>query len=210
MFANQSPRMNVRNTLQRVLLLPGLLLGATTPLLAQRDAADPRCRDAVSYLRETTHAEDLAADAAVNVAEKRQQARAQLVSCGSVASEYAASVISETRSLVDTTLLRTELSSFGEIRDASVFAAALEVAGDRAASVPARMYALRTLLVLSTGSCGRCWPDDSGHDDRHVWRGGTPLPSDAGSQSRVLARRIANDASEPERLRTVAGCVAGT
>ena len=190
-------------------LLLALVLGSASSLQAQRDETDPKCREAVSYLRQTTHAEDFSGEAAANLAEKRQNARAQLISCGSVASEYAAAVISETRSLVDTAVLRTELSDFATYRDASVFAAALEVASDRTASVPARSYALRTLSMLGTGSCGRCWPDAATSDDRREWRGGTPLPADAARQSRELASRIARDASEPERLRTLAACIAG-
>lgn len=199
----------MRTTQFRSFLWLALVVGSSSPLQAQRDE-DPKCREAVSYLRETTHAEDLAGDAASNVAEKRQNARARLLSCGAVASEYAASVISETRLLVDTVKLQNEMSDVVVYRDASVFAAALEVASDRSASEPARAYALRTLSLLSRGTCGRCWPQASAPDDRHTWRGGTPLPPDADRQSRELAGRIAHDTSEPESLRALAACLAGT
>lgn len=200
----------VRTTELRSVLLLALVVGTSSPLQAQRGDTDPKCREAVSYLRETTRAEDFTGDAAATLAEKRQNARAQLLSCGGIASEYAASVISETRLLVDTVKLRTEMSDVVAYRDASVFAAALEVASDRNASEPARAFALRTLSLLSRGTCGRCWPHASVPDERHKWRGGTPLPPDADRQSRELANRIAHDESEPEGLRALAACLAGT
>lgn len=200
----------VRTAQSSSLLLLALILCTSAPLQAQKDETDPKCRDAVSYLRETAHAEELTGDAASTLAEKRRSARAQLLSCGAVASDYTASVISETRFLVDTAVLRTEMSDVVVYRDASVFAAALEVASDRSASEPARAFALRTLSMLSSGTCGRCWPHAPAPGGRREWRGGTPLPPDAERQSRELESRIARDTSEPESLRALAACLAGT
>lgn len=107
------------------------------------------------------------------------------------------------------------------LRDRALYEAALEIAGDRAASVPARVFAFRALLLLNeprlsiryedmvstagsrTGARGGC---------SFSWRRGgmpytgTALPADFKDRITAVAKRVRGDSSEPEPVRVAAKC----
>lgn len=108
------------------------------------------------------------------------------------------------------------------LRDRHLFEAALEIGGDKSASLPARMFAVRALLMLVAPgvqpsyqellriretSTGRRWICTLGITrDAHM-RPGVPLPADYEEEAEALAKRIEADPSEPEELRYAAKCV---
>lgn len=108
------------------------------------------------------------------------------------------------------------------LRDRHLFEAALEIGGDRSASLPARMFALRALLMLvepgmqpsyaelsrvKHSNARRRWSCDLGKVRDAYMRGGVPLPADYERQAEALAKRIDADSLEPEELRYAAKCI---
>jgi hypothetical protein len=115
--------------------------------------------------------------------------------------------------------------------DEKLFRAALEIAGDRAASVEARVFAFLGLLRMALAGTNRfveyqdlvggfvdepgamvwvgggCVQGTASHDSRLV---GTPLPADFKHQIRLVASRVRNDEAEPVDVRTAALCTVST
>lgn len=107
------------------------------------------------------------------------------------------------------------------LRDRHLFEAALEIAGDRSASVPTRVFAFRALRkLLYPGEVSKYKDLVGGFDARGWVRGGcksgwvhfdmpydgVALPSNYSEQIRLLAQRVRTDLSEPEDIRTAAAC----
>lgn len=142
-----------------------------------------------------------------------------VVICGRAGGSALASAIHRTRSVTDTAELEAITRAVRTFRDGAVFNTALDVAGDRSASVPARVIAFRTLLVtLSPGrslsyanmttvgmidSClGR---PRSLHDEVSE---GAPLPPRYTELLRDTAARVRDDPTESAEVRQAARCAA--
>jgi hypothetical protein len=108
------------------------------------------------------------------------------------------------------------------LRDARILSASLEIAGDNTASVPARVYALRSLLMLGRPDL---WPEYTEmaapvvgtrrpggcHFGRRTGEfpyQGAALPPDTRSRIVAVANALQRDASEPPDVRAAARCVA--
>ena len=156
--------------------------------------------------------------------QQRNLAAQRLLGCGAFGGLTAAWSIRETRMLADTTTLRKLVAVFGNFRDTAVVNAAMSVASDPAASVPARVYALRTIWVLRKGNAGIAyeqllpWEEFRGEwsarceigvnvvDGHPFWTEGATLPPGFESDLRAFARRLAFDRSQPVEVRTAAKC----
>jgi hypothetical protein len=100
-----------------------------------------------------------------------------------------------------------------------MFAAAIEVAGDRSATPQARVYALRVLVWALNPGGWISYADlaGTGQSDRRVCLrygtpfhtqivSGEPLPGDYVERVHRLAASILDDASEPVTVRSAAFC----
>ena len=109
----------------------------------------------------------------------------------------------------------------GSFRDADVFAALLEVAGDPASSVPARVYALLALEDITDPDLRYSFADATTEldelarprcygrlqtvsDPRQV--AGTPLPPDYESRVHDVRRRIRANSAPPRLVRATTFC----
>ena len=130
-----------------------------TSLRAQEPerTASTECRQAATVLRAFDEAVVCGGGRAVEgdgKMKERALAASQLALCGAFGGIAAAQAIRETRMFSDTATLRNLVAKFSNFRDTAVVNAAMSVAGDAAASVPARVYALRTIWVLRKGNGG--------------------------------------------------------
>lgn len=130
---------------------------AGAPLHAQEagNAASKECQQAATVLRafdEAVVRSGGRAHEGDGKLKERELAAQQLAQCGPFGGMTAAWTIRTTRTLSDTAVLRSLLAVFGNVRDTAEVAAAMSVAGDPAASVPARIYALRAIWVLHKGN----------------------------------------------------------
>ena len=126
-----------------------------------------------------------------------------------------AEALSVARASSDTAYLNALTSPLIRLRDGSVFAAALTLAGDRGASVPARVAALRALMYavrpggyvdfasLGSPQTINCF-GTSATDSRVL--NGAPLPANHVESVGVLADGLQKDASEPDAIRSAANC----
>ena len=126
-----------------------------------------------------------------------------------------AAALTAARTSADTAYLHALTAPFIQLRDGHVFEAALSVAGDRAASQPARVAAIRTLMyavrpggyvdpaALPNPSTVNCFGMPSPHSEV---LNGAPLPSDYLAQVRALMWQIQNDTSEAAGIRHSANC----
>ena len=158
--------------------------------------------------------------------EQRQLAVAQLLNCGALGGLEAASTIRSTRKLTDSALLYELVGPFRNFRDTAVVNAVMTVAADASASVPARVFALRTMWVLQTGkfwmgyeeliprrespneapvtTCGRGLRVADG---KPHWNIGVAPAAGFESALRTLATQLKADASQPVEIRAAASCV---
>jgi hypothetical protein len=126
------------------------------------------------------------------------------------------------RSSTDTVELTRITNAADWLRDGSLFAAAYDLLGDRAASHEARIFGVRVLMwaflpgteiryshlvAIVDGDgvpiCAGLGP--SLHGDLVI---GTPLPPDWAPRAQHLGRTIALDPTEPVRVRQAARCLA--
>lgn len=149
----------------------------------------------------------------------------QIGGCGSEV--YGASIAAGVRRLraeTDTAVLGRLWNPMHFLQDGSLYDAALEIAGDRAASVPSRVFALLALIHASRLGTSATYPGVTGGFDEHGFvRGGcgnitvyddvritgTPLPADWRAQVQALGERLRSDLSEPLDVRTAASCLPG-
>ena len=135
-------------------------------------------------------------------------------SCPQIAPTLARS-LAAVRASADTAYLNALTAPFVRIRDGSAFSAAMNLAQDRSASVPARIAAIRTLMFavrpgwfvrfawLMNPSTTHCFLPPSPHSELF---NGVPLPDDYVAQVRYLASRIQSDPTEPQIVRSAANC----
>jgi hypothetical protein len=159
-----------------------------------------------------------------NPAPHRQWAGAFIQRCG--ADEVAdanVAALNRLRSSRDTAELKQVWNQLQYVRDARIYRAAVSIAGDRTASVPARVSALLWLLRLRApdqfaterevtggfdaaghvrGGCGRY----SHLVGSSPFLDGQPLPAGFGAEITELGRLVSSDASQPLDVRTAARC----
>jgi len=123
--------------------------------------------------------------------------------------------LTDARASTDSAYLNALTAPLIQIRDGQVFAAGLALAGDRAASLPARVAAIRAVMyavrpggyvnpaALADPRAVNCFGTPSPHSEV---LNGAPLPSDYLDQARALMSRIASDHSEAEGIRHAAQC----
>jgi hypothetical protein len=123
------------------------------------------------------------------------------------------------RTSTDTALLNAITSPAIELRDGDVYRAALDIAGDRTASVAARVFAFRTLvwtlepggmiqyadladeMVVGRRICNR----HGAHFHLRLTRG-SPVPGDYVQVIHNLGRATENDSTAPRQVRRAAEC----
>ncbi|MDB4951308.1 MAG: hypothetical protein JWM27_3957 [Gemmatimonadetes bacterium] len=109
-------------------------------------------------------------------------------------------------------------------RDATIFVTVLDVASDRTASTPARVFAIRTLILLESPELevgyrnlvggqnpiapfpmpnGACMAGRSAA----ITIEGKPLPAAWRDEIHALKARVLANPAEPEDVRTAAACV---
>jgi hypothetical protein len=189
-------------------------------------AAAAKCQLAARFLELTAQAPTLKDPEAIRLlAELRDVATTRLLACGTLGTNAAARVIRVTRTLTDVPALEAAVGGYLNLRDTAVFHAALDVAGDRSASAPARVFALRTLWVLRTGKfwitydrmlplpestpsyvVGKCERGLTMADGKPFWYEGAALPAGFGEQIISFAGQIWRDSSQPTVVRAAAEC----
>ncbi len=141
----------------------------------------------------------------------------QISECGPEGAAAVAAAIRRNRRNTDLAALDAITGSARTVRDAEVYDASLEVAGDGTASIPARVLAFRT--VISTLSPGRLVSYDqmtrpdvqracagllpSGHE---VLSEGRTLPADAVQQGRAVALAVSEQPGVPDQVKQAASC----
>jgi hypothetical protein len=107
------------------------------------------------------------------------------------------------------------------VADARILAVSLDIAGDKTASLTARLHALRALLMVGRPDL---WPELQGmrtpgardvaqqgcHFSRRAGEfphRGTPFPTDATARILAVARALQRDQSQPAAIRGAAQCV---
>jgi hypothetical protein len=141
--------------------------------------------------------------------------------CGAAAGQTIAGTLARLRHATDTARMDRYFALTREVYDGALFAAAFAIAGDRSASVPARIFALRSLIW--SGNPGRLlsYTDLAGdvRGTTHCAGGftthvrlsaGTPLPKGYDEQVRILAASIAQDSTAPIEVRRAARCATFT
>lgn len=147
-------------------------------------------------------------------------ALAWIASCGAEGGQALAAGLRRQRHSSDAGSLEALTGPTRFLRDGAVLAAALEVAGDRAASFEARVFSLRTLVwyreprpssvgfdALATGQPWEGYGACPLSSSSLIPTTGTPLPGDYVARIRTLASRIAAEASEPPDLRRLGDCL---
>lgn len=160
-------------------------------------------------------------------AHKQAEALSTLLGCGRTGANATSAAIQDSRAELDTLVLRSFYGLVDGWRDAVVMQAALEVARDASAAAPARVFAIRHLLVLLRPSAQFTYdnlvrsvviPDDtssarsvtscaSGYASGVVDAHGTPLPSDYAAQLTQALSQIKAAPSGPTSVRNAASCV---
>jgi hypothetical protein len=127
-----------------------------------------------------------------------------------------AEAIRAARTSADTAMLNALTAPMVELRDGSVFSAAMDVAGDQSATSEARVFAIRILMwsmypgggiyysSLAAGSQGCLGHGPSTHT--RVTQG-VPLPSDYIARAKALGHALAHDSTEAVPVRLAASCL---
>lgn len=138
-----------------------------------------------------------------------------VASCGEGGADALVTRMRTLRVSSDTATVRAATYPMGYLRDREIYEASLQLAGDRAASEVARVFAFRNLVWMVR--------PDAGLEDFDPWHevslgclGVTqdqdavelrPLPADYREVIRDFARRAVRDPSEPRPIRKSAACV---
>lgn len=128
----------------------------------------------------------------------------------------------QARTSTDLNLIRRAMLPAVGFRDGALFVEVLEIAGDRSASVPARVVAFVALAAIRDPSSAPSYEGFIGGLDEHgiprgrcsrrrgheigYYQGPTPLPSDYVQRITTLRDRVRLDASEPADVRSAAAC----
>lgn len=141
--------------------------------------------------------------------------------CGDDGAMALASAVRTLRTSTDTATLDYMRYQTGSFRDAEVFAALLDVAGDQAASVPARVYAILALDDITDPHLRYSFKDATTELDDlgrprcygrlqmisdHAQISGKPLPSDYEELVDDLRQRIQTDSASPRLVRAATFC----
>ncbi len=155
----------------------------------------------------------------LSIKDRRPWAIGSLPTCGPAAGLAIAELIHGTRFSNDQATLDSLTQVTLRFTDGAVFNEALSIADDRAASVVARILAVRTLIyafqpfhrlsyeqITGAGATGipNCVGSQLGSDSRSP---GAPIRPDGRSLVVALASRLVADKSEPKELRAAASCV---
>jgi len=143
---------------------------------------------------------------------ERPHPRQFLSKCGAAGGQLLAEELLALRNVSDAETLRAAFFDVSKIRDAQVLAAALDLAADRAATIEARVIALRLLveyenpLVTTTSDYFLLPRRMTGTNFRSggVQRWATPLPEGWEAEASALLTAIAEDSTESEAARTAA------
>lgn len=142
-----------------------------------------------------------------------------LAACGDIGGRALADALWRTRAVTDTALLAALGREATMMRSPHVFEAALEVAADRTASVPARASSLLVLLGQEDENTivGRSWGENLIIPVGEFCQGASitdvqylsqaPLPADHRTRVSNLLTRMAEDGTEPLLLRQLAHCI---
>jgi hypothetical protein len=191
-------------------LLPLLLLAAASPALAQTDPADLDQRSACRG------AAEIVANGRPLPGE--DWALTRVSECGPDGGLALAAALRVNRTNGSIPLLDLISSPTRYLQDAAIFQAALELAADRSAAPPARIFALRTLLWsvrpgrdigytdLAGDARGHTRCEGAGEDVDFHPAYGNPLPRDYADQIRSMAVRITQDPAEAPEMRRAALC----
>ena len=130
--------------------------------------------------------------------------------------------IQQARTSTDTTLIFRAILAVVGLRDGALFREVMEVAGDRSASVPARVAAFMALSAIrDPRTAPRYEGFIGGSDERGIPRrlcslrtahrvgfvqGPTSLPPDYIEQITTLKERVWLDSAEPAGVRSAAAC----
>lgn len=128
------------------------------------------------------------------------------------------------RTSTDAAALAHAIRPLAGFRDGDLFEEVLQLAGDRSASVPARVMAFVTLAAIADPWAAPSYHafgsglDDRGMPARTCSRrraerlepspGVAPMPTDSLEQIRALRDRVRQDGGEPDPVRSAAACVA--
>ncbi len=140
--------------------------------------------------------------------------------CGADGGAALAAFVRSVRASTDTAWLNRVTQGALYLHDGELFPASLEVADDASASIPARIFAMRTLMnhveptlwfhgaadlapPLTDLGVQTCHPSFLGHG---LASQGAALPVGFGETVRNFARRVSADAAAPEAVRTAAYC----
>lgn len=152
---------------------------------------------------------------------KTEWALSIITSCGNDGATALAEAIRAMRISTDTATLEYMRYQAGSFRDANVFAAVLEVAGDPGASVPARVYALLASQDIANPGLRYSFADATTDLDEEgrprcdgLWRrvsdhrqvNGAPLPPDFRSRVYDVRRQIRSDSTSPRLVRAATFC----
>ena len=128
----------------------------------------------------------------------------------------------QARRSTDLAIVETALMRASTLRDGTLFREVVAIAGDPQATIPARVYAFVTLAALSNPSrdpdydlfvrlgelgdsaIGPCSARRS-HPAR--WDEGTPLPVNYREEITTVAKRVAQDNTQPRQVRGAARCL---
>lgn len=159
-------------------------------------------------------------------AHKQTVALTVLLGCGSTGATATAAAIQDSRAEGDTIVLARLYDLVDGWRDAVVMQAAHQVAGNESAVAPARVFAIRHLLVLLRPSAQFAYgrlvrsvfiPDDtssaqsvtscaSGYASEREGVHGTPLPTDYAAQLTQALAQLKSASAAPASVRNAAAC----
>jgi hypothetical protein len=144
-------------------------------------------------------------------------------SCGADGATALAAAVSSSGSSTDTSFLSNLRQQAGYFTDGDIFAAALGVAGNPAATAPSRVFALLTLQSIITPRSVNTYADATtgldgngapactrmtvSRSEAEILPGATPLPPDYLTQAHTLIVDLQKDASVPALVRAAAQCV---
>jgi hypothetical protein len=193
----------------RITTLAGVLLAFLPACAAAQTQADSvhirnECRRAAQIV-ETGHP-----------APHSVWANERIIRCGSEGGLAIAARIQAHRQTADPAELDAITRSLRTFRDGTVFRTSLEIAGERSASIPARVFAFRTLIftlspgrwltyaqLVEEGQRGCFGLPRTPHDELLE---GAPLPSGYRNLVQTLSASVAGDDSQPAEVRRAAQC----
>lgn len=154
-------------------------------------------------------------------ATKWEWAVQRIGACGSEGASALATAVRNARTSTDTLHLQQLTDAALYLHHLDLYDASLTIAGDVSASIPARVFAFRTLInhleptlwfrrledmaPPVRDGIRRCDPEMHGHSSA---ADAAALPATARTDILAVAGRVAADASVPDRVRTAAYCAA--